>query len=644
MKSKLLSLFFILGALHLNAQIVFSEDFDGVGGSTVGGAGTYTFPSGWTLVNVDNRTPDAAVAYVNAAWERREDFANNVADSCAFSTSWYSPVGAADDWMWTPAIGPLPVNSKLKWNAVTYDPTYPDGYEVRIMTTMPTGTTGNLGNMVSSSTQLFSIAAETTTWSAREVDLSAYSGMTVYIGFRNTSNNMFLLLIDDVVVEQVINYDIAIDAADTASQYTLIPLPQADDVCIPGATVRNNGLLDLTNVSLDVIIKDASGIVVYNETASGPATLTPSATAHITTSPFTPLATGSYTIHYHAWMTEGDQNMINDSLAIAGFVITDSVYARDNGTLAGGVGIGAGNGGYVGQDFHLPQPANVSSVTLYVTKGYTGRQLAAVLWSMSSGKPDSIVASTDTLLYIDDSARYYTINMASPTGNIMLPPGTYALTMIEFDSTIQLGQTLDIFTTGHTWVYWPTTPLGDWGHMEAFGGSFARASMIRLNVSDPCASFSASDNVVDATCQTCPDGSATITPSGGYAPYSYAWSNGDTTATVSGLLPGTYSVTVTDAQGCSLVLPIQIDYNVGIDEKELNVSIYPNPSHGTFTISAPEINGQVALIEITDISGKVVYRSSMTDDHLVVSDLSAGVYGLRLTHNNAVINRRIVIE
>ena len=57
------------------AQTLFFEDFqtyvDPVSGNTVqrctgpGGPGTYPFASGWLLRNVDNRTPNPSVAYIN---------------------------------------------------------------------------------------------------------------------------------------------------------------------------------------------------------------------------------------------------------------------------------------------------------------------------------------------------------------------------------------------------------------------------------------------------------------------------------------------------------------------------------------------------------------------------------------------------
>lgn len=193
---KLFTLAFLclFGATISNAQVLFFENFDGHPGSTAGGAGTYSFPAGWVRINADGRTPEAPVSYVNNAWIRREDFANNVADSCAFSTSWYSPTGQADDWMWTPAIT-LTANNTLLWEALAYDPDFRDGYEVRIWTAggVPTA-------IPSQSTVLFSVAQENSTWTQHTQSLAAYAGQTVRIGFRNNSNDMFLLLIDNVAV------------------------------------------------------------------------------------------------------------------------------------------------------------------------------------------------------------------------------------------------------------------------------------------------------------------------------------------------------------------------------------------------------------------------------------------------------------
>mgnify|MGYP000110479210 CR=1 FL=1 len=55
----------------------------------------------------------------------------------------------------------------------------------------------------------------------------------------------------------------------------------------------------------------------------------------------------------------------------------------------------------------------------------------------------------------------------------------------------------------------------------------------------------------------CANGSVNITPAGGRGAYTYLWSNGATTQDVSGLAPGTYSVTVS-SNGCS----VGASYNV----------------------------------------------------------------------------------
>jgi len=56
-----------------------------------------------------------------------------------------------------------------------------------------------------------------------------------------------------------------------------------------------------------------------------------------------------------------------------------------------------------------------------------------------------------------------------------------------------------------------------------------------------------------------PNGTATCAIINGQSPYTYHWSNGQTVSPATGLIPGTYSVTVTDNHGCvdstSVVVP-----------------------------------------------------------------------------------------
>lgn len=563
MKNLLLTLSLALVAsLSLKGQVLYSEDFDGISGPTAGGAGTYSFAPGMLKRNVDNRTPNAAVSYVNEAWERREDFSFNVADSCAFSTSWYTPVGAADDWMWTPLVGPVTANTVLNWNAVTYDAAYPDGYEVRIMTSSagpPTGGTGVLGNQVSSSTVVASVAAENTTWTARSVSLAAYAGQSIYVGFRNTSNDKFILLIDDIVVMNLLPVDAQLTFADTATEYTLMPQSETTALNFTGI-IRNNGTAALAGVSGHVNVWNGA-TNVYSANSAATASLAVGATTTFTIPGFTPSTTGNYTVEFIAQQTSGtDLQTSNDTLRQY-FVVTDSTYARDDGTVLSGLGIGAGNGGYLGQDFSVPNTDLLTSIGVYYTRGYVGRRFGLAVWSMSAGVPNAIVAVTDTLIYPDDSARYYTVPMFN--GPVTLAPGSYAVTAIEFDSTISVGLTMSLFTVGHTWVNWPTSPFAGWANNEDFGGSFQRSYVIRPNFGDVCLNNTATASSTQATCVSCADGSATVTTSGTDGALSYAWSPaGGNAATATGLLSGTYMVTVTDGFGCVTMDTVFVSYDV----------------------------------------------------------------------------------
>lgn len=61
----------------------------------------------------------------------------------------------------------------------------------------------------------------------------------------------------------------------------------------------------------------------------------------------------------------------------------------------------------------------------------------------------------------------------------------------------------------------------------------------------------------NVTCSTSGSSTASVT-SGGISPYTYAWSNGSSSQTATGLSAGTYTVTVTDNGGCSQTATVSI--------------------------------------------------------------------------------------
>lgn len=85
-------------------------------------------------------------------------------------------------------------------------------------------------------------------------------------------------------------------------------------------------------------------------------------------------------------------------------------------------------------------------------------------------------------------------------------------------------------------------------------------------------SVSATAAIVNTTCFNTSNGSITVTPSGGTAPYTYVWSpNVSSSNTATGLAAGTYVVTTTDASNCSTVdsfivtSPPSLAFSLGAD-------------------------------------------------------------------------------
>ncbi|MEZ5047544.1 MAG: T9SS type A sorting domain-containing protein [Chitinophagaceae bacterium] len=658
---QLLYLITLLASIQASSQVLYLETFDNIAGPTSGGAGTFTFPTNMLLRNVDNLTPSTSVNYVNNAWIRREDFANNINDSCAFSTSWYTPTGTANDFMWTPAIAiPTGSNTNLSWNAVAYDPVYPDGYEVRVMTTAPTGGTGLIGNQLTNSTTIFSVSAENTTWTSRTASLNAYAGQTVYIGFRNNSVDKFILLIDDIKVEALVQYDASVVSSDQ-SEYTLMPVSQAS---IPlGATITNLGSSSLTSLNLHVDVYNSSNVLVHSASSTAQASIATGASPSYFIAPYVPTVADDYTIKYYHTQNEIDGVTSNDTLTRT-VTITLTEYARDNGIVVGGIGIGAGNGGYLGNSFTIINPAYLYSIRTVYNQGYTNEPYASVIWNTDvAGMPTTVLASTDTSLYPSNSQLDVTQTIVG--GPILLPAGTYVVTSVEFDSTLSISQTNEKFTLGKMWVNWPTTPLGGWGNVEAFGASFEKPFIIRMNLGStlfPLASEFLSlkgksntiNNELIWTNNEIEDANYTYILEKSndaktwFAIYSEkSIGKGDVKSfkyfdTNKNLPKYYYRIQVQDIDN-------KIKYSNMIElfnaSDKTIVSLYPNPVKDNLHVSINHF--QNSNINIYDMQGKIVLSKPLkqTATTLSIKGIPSGIYQVKITKANEVLHtEKLIIE
>jgi hypothetical protein len=462
-----------------------------------GGAGTYPFAAGWLLRDVDSRTPDAQVSYVNDAWEVREDFSHDVTQCAAFSTSYYSPPGQADDWAWTPAIALPASGATLSWRAVTYDPLYPDGYEVRVMVSpnVPTGGTGIIGNQITNSTVVFSVAAENSSWTSHSVALAAYAGQTIYVGFRNNSNDKFLLLIDDVTIIDPSPDAVAQASTPFASEYSRAPDGFTIDAML-GVSVFNGGGSTLTNVG-------ATGTYLLNGAPAGvplvgstTGSLAIGASAPVSFSPGTAFTSnGSWAVRYDVSSDQSgsETDAANNTILVPGISIAGNELARDEGAMNGTLGIGNGDGGEMGVALTLGADTVVEGIRFgmapqsptmddgmggQMPSPWAGLQLIANLRTFTN-KPATLIDTTVPVLATFDGGIY---DVAFAGGPHLLTAGTYVVTVSEPISPVAMSLPLHTnrFTAGTTWTNWPTSPFGDWANFEAFGSSFAKTPEVSL--------------------------------------------------------------------------------------------------------------------------------------------------------------------
>jgi len=184
--------------------------------------------------------------------------------------------------------------------------------------------------------------------------------------------------------------------------------------------------------------------------------------------------------------------------------------------------------------------------------------------------------------------------------------------------------------------------------VDAIGDSCSASS----SISESDSSLAISLSAVVPSCDTCSNGSASAVASGGTTPYSYNWNDSfaQTTQTATGLTGGIYSVTITDANGCSVTAWEEVLKTSKEQNSSGKYMIYPNPSSGSFVLYAKVVVMDKVNIKLFNSIGQCVYNKSETFNtgenthQMDLGHLAPGLYELTIQGESEVSDIIVLIQ
>lgn len=144
-----------------------------------------------------------------------------------------------------------------------------------------------------------------------------------------------------------------------------------------------------------------------------------------------------------------------------------------------------------------------------------------------------------------------------------------------------------------------------------------------INISEPADGMLITTSSTNSTCGMA-DGTASVSVTGGTSPYDYLWSGGETTNSISNLSAGSYSVTVTDDNGCTAIAVIDIS-----DEGAPTATIIDSSDVTCYGYA----DGS-ATVDATGGTPPLSYIWSNGETTTTITGLSGGTYSVTVSDAN----------
>jgi hypothetical protein len=130
---------------------------------------------------------------------------------------------------------------------------------------------------------------------------------------------------------------------------------------------------------------------------------------------------------------------------------------------------------------------------------------------------------------------------------------------------------------------------------------------------------------------------------------SYLWSNGAVSPSITVSSLGSYSVTVTNADGCSGTDQVVVYAPSNIVNVESgSLELFPNPARETVNIKISESIDKEIDMKIIDLSGRVLMQRMLPSGQnqwiLDLEGLPSGAYWLQLKHNQRILGTKTLIK